>query len=70
MDQICKSEGQFQGHKSYSSKTLKMVIYCILHNKLMAKHLFFSKVEKNMFCSSYEVSIAKEFDDWKKVLWL
>ena len=43
MDQVFKSEGQFQGHKSYSCKMLKLVIYCNLHNKLKAKHLNFQK---------------------------
>ena len=43
MDQVFKSEGQFQGVKSYSCKMLKLVIYCNLHNKLKEKHLHFQK---------------------------
>ena len=63
MDEVYKSEGQFQGHKSYSCKMLKLEIYCNLHNKLKANISVFKSREKQGFFSSFEVSIAKEFDD-------
>ena len=63
MDKVFKSEGQFQGHKSYSCKMLKLVIYCNLHKKLEANISIFKSREKRDYFSSFEVSIAKEFDD-------
>ena len=65
MDQVFKSEDQFQGHKCYICKSLTIVNYCNLHNKLKAKHLYFQCREKQGFLSSFEVSIAEEFDDKK-----